>query len=127
LMVEVQEERERLLPAILLALGVAALGLLTGVALAGAIVVLFWVVVAHQEPGDSLHSRQSMTMSTTKAIRSSSSFNDVRLVDNAFGNIGKIAAGRPANGCQLLKPRPVPYRKREGNVRISAPVRFSLI
>jgi len=42
LMVEVQEERVRLLRAILLALGVAALGLLAGVALTGAIVVLFW-------------------------------------------------------------------------------------
>ena len=42
LMVEVQEERERLLHALLLALGVAALGLLAGVALTGAIVVLFW-------------------------------------------------------------------------------------
>jgi uncharacterized membrane protein YqjE len=44
LMVEVQEERERLLHAILLALGVAALGLLAGVALTGAIVVLLWEV-----------------------------------------------------------------------------------
>ena len=42
LMVEVQQERERLLHAILLALGVAAFGLLTGVALTGAIVVLLW-------------------------------------------------------------------------------------
>ncbi len=42
LMVEVQEERERLLHAILLALGVAAFGLLAGVALTGAIVVLLW-------------------------------------------------------------------------------------
>ena len=42
LMVEVQEERERLLRAILLALGVAAFGLLAGVALTGTIVVLFW-------------------------------------------------------------------------------------
>jgi uncharacterized membrane protein YqjE len=42
LMVEVQEERERLLRAILLALGVAAFGLLAGVALTGAIVVLLW-------------------------------------------------------------------------------------
>ena len=42
LMVEVQEERERLLRAILLALGVAALGLLAGGALTGAIVVLLW-------------------------------------------------------------------------------------
>jgi uncharacterized membrane protein YqjE len=42
LMVEVQEERERLLYSILLALGVAAFGLLAGVALTGAIVVLLW-------------------------------------------------------------------------------------
>ena len=41
-MVEVQEERERLLHAILLALCVAGFGLLTGVALTGAIVVLLW-------------------------------------------------------------------------------------
>jgi uncharacterized membrane protein YqjE len=44
LMVEVQEERERLLRAILLALGVAALALLAGVALTGAIVVLLWEI-----------------------------------------------------------------------------------
>jgi uncharacterized membrane protein YqjE len=42
LMVEVQEERERLLHAILLSLGVAAFGLLAGVALTGTLVVLFW-------------------------------------------------------------------------------------
>ena len=42
LLVEVQEERQRLLRAILLALGVAAFGLLTGVALTGALVVLLW-------------------------------------------------------------------------------------
>ncbi len=42
LMVEVQEERERLLRAILLALGVAAFGLLAGVALTAVIVVLLW-------------------------------------------------------------------------------------
>ena len=36
------EERERLLYAILLALGVAAFGLLAGVALTGAIVVVLW-------------------------------------------------------------------------------------
>jgi len=42
LMVEVQEERVRLLRAILLALGAAAFGLLAGVALTGTIVVLFW-------------------------------------------------------------------------------------
>lgn len=42
LMVEVQEERERLLHAILLALGVAAFGLLAGITLTAAIVVLLW-------------------------------------------------------------------------------------
>jgi len=42
LMVEVQEERVRLLRAIVLALGAAAFGLLAGVALTGTIVVLFW-------------------------------------------------------------------------------------
>ena len=42
LTVEVQEERERLLHALLLALGVAAFGLLTGLTLTAAIVVLFW-------------------------------------------------------------------------------------
>jgi uncharacterized membrane protein YqjE len=42
LTVEVQEERERLLRAVLLALGAAAFGLLAGVALTGAIVVLCW-------------------------------------------------------------------------------------
>lgn len=42
LMMEVQEERVRLLRAILLALGVAALGLLAGVALTGVLVLLFW-------------------------------------------------------------------------------------
>ena len=42
LMVEVQEERVRLLRAILLALGAAAFGLLAGVSLTGAIVVLLW-------------------------------------------------------------------------------------
>jgi uncharacterized membrane protein YqjE len=42
LMVEVQEERVRLLRAILLALGVAAFGLLAAVALTGTIVWLFW-------------------------------------------------------------------------------------
>jgi uncharacterized membrane protein YqjE len=42
LMVEVEEERERLLRAILLALGVAVFGFLTGVALTVAIVVLLW-------------------------------------------------------------------------------------
>jgi uncharacterized membrane protein YqjE len=42
LMVEVQEERERLLHAIVLALGAASFGLLAGMALTGAIVVLLW-------------------------------------------------------------------------------------
>lgn len=42
LMVEVQEERERLLHAFLLALGVAAFGLLAGLTLTAAIVVLLW-------------------------------------------------------------------------------------
>jgi len=42
LMVEVQEERERLLHAILLALCMSGFGLLAGVALTGAIVVLLW-------------------------------------------------------------------------------------
>ncbi|TAL05175.1 MAG: phage holin family protein [Verrucomicrobia bacterium] len=42
LMVEVQEERERLLHAILLALGVAVFGFLAGVALTVALVVLLW-------------------------------------------------------------------------------------
>lgn len=42
LTVEVQEEGKRLLHAILLALGVAAFGLLAGVALTGLVLVLFW-------------------------------------------------------------------------------------
>ncbi len=42
LMVEVQEERERLLRAILLALGVGVFGLFAGFALTAAIVVLLW-------------------------------------------------------------------------------------
>ena len=42
LMVEVQEERERLLHAFLLALGVAAFGLLAGLTLTAVIVVLLW-------------------------------------------------------------------------------------
>ena len=42
LMVEVQEEREHLLHAILLALGVALFALLAGIALTTALVVLFW-------------------------------------------------------------------------------------
>jgi len=44
LMVEVQEERVRLLRAILLALGVAVMGLLAAIALTATIVVLFWDV-----------------------------------------------------------------------------------
>ncbi|HEY5346529.1 MAG TPA: phage holin family protein [Verrucomicrobiae bacterium] len=42
LAVEVQEERERILRAFLLALGVAAFGLLAGIALTAAMVVLLW-------------------------------------------------------------------------------------
>jgi uncharacterized membrane protein YqjE len=42
LMVEVQEERERLLHAVLLALGVAASGLLGAMVFSAAIVVLLW-------------------------------------------------------------------------------------
>ena len=42
LTVEVQEERERLLHAVLLALGVAAFGLLASLTLTATIVVLFW-------------------------------------------------------------------------------------
>jgi uncharacterized membrane protein YqjE len=42
LMVEVQEERERLLRAILLALAVAAFGLLAAIALTATIAVLLW-------------------------------------------------------------------------------------
>ena len=42
LTVEVQEERERLLRAFLLALGVAAFGMLAGITLTVAIVVLVW-------------------------------------------------------------------------------------
>jgi uncharacterized membrane protein YqjE len=42
LMVEVQEERERLLHAVLLALGVAASGLLAAITLTAAIAVLLW-------------------------------------------------------------------------------------
>jgi uncharacterized membrane protein YqjE len=42
LQVEVQEERERLLLAFLLALGVAAFGLLAALTLTAGIVVLFW-------------------------------------------------------------------------------------
>jgi len=42
LTLEVQEERERLLHAFLLALGVVAFGLLAGIALTGVVVVLFW-------------------------------------------------------------------------------------
>ena len=42
LMLEVQEERERLLHAIVLALGVALFGFLTGAAVTVALVVLLW-------------------------------------------------------------------------------------
>ncbi len=42
LTVEVQEERERLLHALLLALGVAAFGLLAGITLTAALVVWLW-------------------------------------------------------------------------------------
>jgi len=42
LTVEVQEERERLLYAFLLALGVSAFGLLAGLTLTAAVVVLLW-------------------------------------------------------------------------------------
>jgi uncharacterized membrane protein YqjE len=42
LTVEVQEERERLLHAILLALGVAAFGLVAGITLTAALVVVLW-------------------------------------------------------------------------------------
>jgi uncharacterized membrane protein YqjE len=42
LTVEVQEERERLLHALLVAFGVAAFGLLAGLTLTAAIAVLFW-------------------------------------------------------------------------------------
>ena len=42
LTVEVQEERERLLRAFLLALGVAAFGMLAGIAFTGLVVVMFW-------------------------------------------------------------------------------------
>ena len=42
LMVEVQEERERFLRAVLLALGAAAFGLLAGVGLTAIIAVAFW-------------------------------------------------------------------------------------
>ena len=44
MMVEVQEQRERLLHTILLALGIAAFGLLAGITLTGAVVVLLWPV-----------------------------------------------------------------------------------
>jgi len=40
--VEVQEERDRLLRALLLALGAAAFGLLAGITLTALVVVLFW-------------------------------------------------------------------------------------
>ena len=51
LMVELQEERTRLLRAILLALGVAALGLLAGVAVTGVIVVGLWELSPMVPPG----------------------------------------------------------------------------
>jgi uncharacterized membrane protein YqjE len=44
LMVEVQEERERLLRSFFLALGVAIFGLLAGITLTAAIAVLFWPI-----------------------------------------------------------------------------------
>jgi uncharacterized membrane protein YqjE len=44
LMVEVQEERERLLQAMLLALGVAAFGLLGAITLTAVIVILLWPI-----------------------------------------------------------------------------------
>ena len=43
-MVEVQEQREQILHLLLLALGVAAFGLLAGITLTGAIVVWLWPV-----------------------------------------------------------------------------------
>ena len=43
-MVEVQEQREHILHLLLLALGVAAFGLLAGITLTGAIVVWLWPV-----------------------------------------------------------------------------------
>ena len=46
LTVEVQEERDRLLHAVLLALGVAGFGLLAGAAFTGALVVLLWAIAA---------------------------------------------------------------------------------
>lgn len=42
LTVEVQEERERILHAVLLALGVAAFGLLAGITLTAAVAVVLW-------------------------------------------------------------------------------------
>lgn len=42
LTVEVQEERDRLIYALMLVLGLAALSLLAGIALSAALVVLFW-------------------------------------------------------------------------------------
>ena len=52
LMVEVQEERERLLHAILLALGVAAFGLLAGITLTAAIVIWLWAYSPGGRPPD---------------------------------------------------------------------------
>lgn len=72
LMVEVQEERVRLLRAILLALGAAAFGLLAGVALTGVVVVLFWNISpvavllaltgAHGVAGVMLHRRLTLLL-----------------------------------------------------------------
>lgn len=42
LTVEVQQERDRLIHALLLALGLATLGLLAGMALSALVIVLFW-------------------------------------------------------------------------------------
>src|SRR5271154_5298949 len=42
LLVEVQEERERILHAIWLTIGVTAFGLLAGIALTAAVVIAFW-------------------------------------------------------------------------------------
>lgn len=42
LMVEIQEEREKMIRVVLLALGAAVFGLLAGVALTAAVVIVFW-------------------------------------------------------------------------------------
>lgn len=57
LMVEVQEERERLLRAILLALGVAVFGFLAGVALTVALVVLLTLTVFYSTTSVFLYRR----------------------------------------------------------------------